>query len=64
MKKSITICISNHKGVVISDLVELAIISLCNAVEAGLDLHPLKTPTRNLRADWKLEAPQDFSLCD
>ena len=56
--------VAEEEGVVISDLVELAVIGLCTAVEAGLDLHPFKTPTRNLRADWKLEAPQDFSFCD
>lgn len=45
--------LAETEGVVISDLVELAIIGLCTACESGLDL----------RADWKLEPPQDFSPC-
>lgn len=55
--------IAEAEGVAISDLVELAAVAFCTAHEGGkVDLYPLRVPTRSLRADWKLEVPQDLEL--
>jgi hypothetical protein len=44
-----------------SDIIEAAIVLLHNARQAGLvDLHDLKRPARSLKADWKLEIPDEF----
>ena len=46
-----------------ADIVETAIVAFYNAWQTEkIDLHELKTPTRSLKATWKLEIPDDFGL--
>ena len=46
-----------------ADIVESAIVAFYNAWQDNQDdLHPLKAPTRSLKAIWKLEIPDDFQL--
>jgi hypothetical protein len=46
-----------------ADIVESAIVAFYNAWQDNqVDLHPLKAPTRSLKAIWKLEIPDDFQL--
>lgn len=55
--------IAEGEGVVIGDIVEAALLAFCNAYDAGkIDLQDYRIPTRSLKADWKLELPENFSF--
>lgn len=46
-----------------ADIVETAIVAFYNAWQTSrVELHEFKAPTRSLKATWKLEIPDDFSL--
>ncbi len=45
-----------------ADIVEAAIVALYNAWQAAqVELYEFKSPTRSLKATWKLEIPDDFA---